>query len=180
MPKILKRPRSHADAMCLHFPDQFDYYWDNLEKACKATTDCAPCAYDLPFASITLNVGRRSCSELHVDANNLAGGLCLVSPYSNFDWKHGGHLVLHQLKVALALPPGSLAFFPSALISHENVPIALHEERRVFTAYSPARLFQWVENGFQPVPHPPDNVKRKRGEEDWKRQVRRFPFGHTF
>jgi hypothetical protein len=176
--------------MCLHFPEQYTYCWDTLEKGCKATTNSIPPNQDLPFASITLNVGRRSCSSLHVDGSNLAGGLCLISPYGRFDWKKGGHIILHELKVVLALPPGSLTFIPSALISHENVPIGLNEERRVFTAHSPASLFQWVEHECQLLSLGTNQGKRKRGDgeeerrrqgdEVWRRQVRRFRRGHTF
>ena len=165
------------------FPEHFDYYDETLEKGLKATKDCAPAGFDAPYASFTLNMGRRSCSELHVDGSNLAAGLCVVSPYGKFDWKKGGHLILHELKVVLALPPGSIAIFPSALISHENVPIGIDEERRVFTAYSPARLFQWVSNNFQPVGDAEIGKmgeKRKRGAEDWLRHVKMFRHGCTF
>jgi hypothetical protein len=136
-----------------------------------------PCAGPLPFASFTLNVGDQSCCQLHVDGCNLAGGICLVSPYGKYDWKKGGHLILHELKVVLALPPGSMVFFPSALISHENIPIAPGEERRVFTAFSPANMFQWVENGFGRVESPGTD---ESGAAEWARQRARFPRAADF
>jgi hypothetical protein len=162
--------------MCYVFPDHYKYYWETLEKVCEKMDRIEPSAEHLPFSSYTLNVGQQSCCPIHVDGCNLAGGICLVSPYGTYSWKKGGHLVLHELKLVLALPPGSFVLFPSALISHENVPIGQKESRRAFTAFSPANLFQWVENGFEPVPILPHDEKIKRGREEWFRQKKRFPF----
>ena len=158
-----------------HFSDQYHYYWRILNTLCSKAPDCEPVADDLPFATYTLNVGGHSVCEAHVDGCNLAGGLCMVSPYGSYDYRKGGHLVLHELKFVLALPPGSIVFFPSALITHENIPIALQEVRRVFTAFSPSYMFQWVEEGCQQVPERTEKERTNLGEEEWVRQRKRFP-----
>jgi hypothetical protein len=75
--------------------------------------------------------------------------MCLISPYGSFDYRAGGHLVLHELKLILELPPGSIVLIPSALITHHNIPIAPGELCQAFTAYTPGRMFQWVENGYK-------------------------------
>lgn len=165
-----------GDALHLAFPDHYEYYWQTLEKVCERLDEIEPSAEHIPFSSFTLNVGQNSCCKLHVDGSNLAGGICLVSPYGSYDWRKGGHLILHELKVILALPPGSFVLFPSALISHENIPIAPTEDRRVFTAFSPARLFQWVENGFGPVLELLECERSLLGRVEWARQKARFPY----
>jgi hypothetical protein len=129
---------------------------------------------DLPFFSITLNVGDKSICIPHVDGNNLTGGLCLASPYGYFDHIRGGHLILHELRLVLALPSGSFILFPSGLITHENIPISAGEVRRAFTAYSPASIFRWRDNGFRLMN---EGVKAELldGELQWAIQKSRFP-----
>lgn len=163
-----------SDIFKKYFPNHFNYYDLCLQQVCDLVPDCSRPVGDLPFAGITLNVGKRSICNVHVDGCNLAGGICLVSPYGVFDHQNGGHLILHELKLALSLPPGSFILFPSALVSHENVPIAEHEERRAFTAFSPGALFQWVEEGFSSVPGLHEKLRHLIGEEDWRIQKSRF------
>lgn len=136
--------------------------------------DCSPPAGDLPFAGITLNVGRQCICEIHVDGCNLAGGVCMVAPFGQFDHTKGGHLILHELRLVLSLPSGSKIFFPSGLISHQNIPIAEHESRRAFTAFSPSAMFQWIDSGFKPVPDIPAQIRWELGEREWKAQKARF------
>jgi hypothetical protein len=167
----------NVDAMYKVFPDIYNYYWDTLEKVCERIPAIEPSDAQIPFSSYTLNVGVQSCCHMHVDGCNLAGGICLISPYGDYNWRKGGHLILHEPKVAIALPPGSFTLIPSALVSHENVPIASEEERRAFTAFSPANLFQWVENGFLPVPAASPQEKQVNGAVEWARQRARFPNG---
>jgi hypothetical protein len=144
------------------FPSHYDYYWHAPERACAKTDEIGPCDQEMPFSSYTFNVSPQSTCHMYIDGCNLAGGLCLISPYEKYDWQKGGHLILHEPKVALALPQGSFVFIPSALISHESVPIMPEEERCAFTAFSPAGLFQWVENDFRRVPSLSSWEKMKR------------------
>lgn len=137
--------------------------------------DCNPPAGDLPFAGITLNVGRQSICEIHVDGCNLAGGLCMVAPFGRFDHTKGGHIILHELRLVVSLPSGSIIFFPSGLISHENIPISPHESRRAFTAFSPSAMFQWIDSGFHSVPDLPNRTRWENGAREWIEQKSRFP-----
>ena len=112
--------------------------------------DCyRPTDSSLPFTSYTLNVGKQCVCKAHKDGANLSTGLCLVCPFGNYDYQQGGHLILHELKMILEVPPGYMVLFPSALITHENIPIQENEDRRVITGFTPASIFQWVENGYQ-------------------------------
>jgi hypothetical protein len=131
-----------------YFPFVYRYYNNVLETVCAISPDCEVPFEGLPFQSYTLNVGSKSISLWHRDSENLALGLCLVIPVGSFDHTKGGHLVLHELKLYLELPSGSIALFPSAVITHENVGISEEESRRAITAFSSGSMFQWVENGF--------------------------------
>jgi hypothetical protein len=117
----------------------------------------------------------------------MACGACLISPYGSFDHKLGGHLVLHELKLILELPPGSIVFIPSALLTHSNIPIGPGETRQAFTAYTPARMFQWVENDFKNVGGSkktkkkiPHEVKVAKGNIVWEAAKKRFPHMYQF
>jgi hypothetical protein len=163
------------DVFLKYFPKHYDYYDSCLQSVCAITPGCNRAASDLPFAGYTLNVGKQCVCRIHVDGSNLAGGLCMVSPFGQFDHTKGGHLILHELNLVLALPPGSIILFPSGLISHQNIPIATDESRQAFTAYSPAYLFQWVEAGFAPVGSKSKDCAWELGEVEWQKQKSRFP-----
>jgi CRISPR/Cas system-associated endonuclease Cas3-HD len=107
--------------------------------------------------------------------------MCLISPYGSFNYKEGGHLVLDELKLILELSPGCIAFIPSALFTHHNIPIAPGEKRQAFTAYTPARMFQWVENGFKCVgkqENIPKKIKKAKGNAVFMAAKKRLP--HIF
>lgn len=170
--------RSNAinlDVFLKYFPSVFDYYQDTLEQVCSLVPGCNVPSNDLPFASYTLNVGKQCTCNNHVDACNLACGLCMVCPFGHFDHKKGGHLIMHELKLVLSVPSGSIVYFPSALISHENIPIAAGETRQAFTAFSPATLFQWADNGYSSVDKTLTKLeKQTKGKEDWTLHKSRF------
>ena len=170
----------------MHYPQMHRYYWSTLGMANPLVYDGHPPSSEVPFASFTLNVGDNSVCDAHVDGCNLAGGLCLDSPFGDFDYQRGGHLILHELKLVLEVPPGSIVLFPSAIITHENIPIQEGERRHCITAFTPGSLFQWTDHRFLPVtatktvrqrystslsrakvPKPDVNV--------WKTMVGRFP-----
>ncbi|KAF9070523.1 hypothetical protein BDP27DRAFT_1195270, partial [Rhodocollybia butyracea] len=58
------------------------------------------------------------------------------------------HLVLWNLKLAIRFPPKSTVLFPSALITHSNIPVQGHEERHLIIQYSSGGLFRWRYNGW--------------------------------
>ncbi|KAJ3712060.1 hypothetical protein C8R42DRAFT_545618, partial [Lentinula raphanica] len=101
------------------------------------------------FAAVTFNLGPRSYSPPHMDADNSASGWCSDTPLGNFDPDKGGHLVLWDLGLIIRFPPGSTILFPSALITHSTIPIQEHETRFAMIQYSSGGLFRWRENGFK-------------------------------
>jgi hypothetical protein len=156
----------------------------------------SPLVYDesapsnrVPFASFTLNVGEQSICGAHIDGINLAAGLCFASPFGKFDYTKGGHLILHELRIVLEVPPGSFVLFPSAIITHENIPISEGESRQSITGFTPGIMFQWVENGFRRInqmPRPKQHshklkpstksVKLTRSPSKvWSTMTQRFP-----
>ncbi|KAJ3762781.1 hypothetical protein F5878DRAFT_550136, partial [Lentinula raphanica] len=101
------------------------------------------------FAALTLNLGPRSFSPPHMDADNGAGGWCTDTPAGNYDPDKGGHLVLWDMGLVIRFPPGSSILFPSALITHSTLPIQETETRYAFIQYSSGGLFRWRGNGFR-------------------------------
>lgn len=138
--------------------------------------DCMRSSDSLPFASYTFNVGKHSICRAHKDGCNLSTGLCLVCPFGNFDHTKGGHLILHELKLVLEVPSGSVVLFPSALITHQNIPIRENESRRAITAFTPGTIFSWVENKYRPTGIWESNqMKDEVGKRIWKTGKSRFP-----
>ncbi|KAJ3963393.1 hypothetical protein EV361DRAFT_770502, partial [Lentinula raphanica] len=81
---------------------------------------------DTSFAAVTFNLGPRSYSPPHMDADNSASGWCADTAMGAFDPDKGGHLVLWDLGFVVRFPPGSTILFPSALITHSTIPIQEH------------------------------------------------------
>ncbi|KAJ3837447.1 hypothetical protein F5878DRAFT_539433, partial [Lentinula raphanica] len=104
---------------------------------------------DTSFAAVTFNLGPRSYSPPHMDADNSASGWCADTAMGAFDPDKGGHLVLWDLGFVVRFPPGSTILFPSALITHSTIPIQEHETRYAMIQYSSGGLFRWRENGFK-------------------------------
>lgn len=103
---------------------------------------------NLPFACVTANTGPQTVCENHKDIKNKApGGLCVVQGLGLFDSRRGGHLVLHELQVIVEMRAGDIIFFPSAVISHETIPISVEERRYSLVWYSAGGLFHWRDAG---------------------------------
>ncbi|KAF6758698.1 hypothetical protein DFP72DRAFT_1064804 [Ephemerocybe angulata] len=101
------------------------------------------------FPAASFNCGPRSVSIRHFDYNNLSFGLCALTSFGTFNWKEGGHLVLHGLKLVVEFPPGTTALLPSAAVEHSNIPIGEGEERMSMAQYAAGGLFRWVAYGFK-------------------------------
>jgi len=71
-------------------------------------------------------------------------GVCGIYVLGDFDWTAGGHLVLHDLGLFLELAPGDLAFFPSASITHYNLPIQPDDTRESLVFYSAGLMFRYI------------------------------------
>lgn len=78
----------------------------------------------------------------HTDPGNKRTGGCTVTPGGRFNWRLGGHLVLEEPGVVLELAPGDNVIFPSASITHYNMPIKGGEERWSIVGYSSGQLFR--------------------------------------
>lgn len=101
----------------------------------------------LQFSGATINAGPQAVSEWHRDCQNLAWGLCAIFVTGRFDHKKHGQLLLREPKVILTLQRGDLVFFPSAVITHRNMPLAEGELRRSLVFYSGGGLFRWIAQG---------------------------------
>lgn len=101
------------------------------------------------FTSATFNLGPRTFCFHHTDSGNLPFGWCVIMALGNFNPRHGGHLVLWDLKLVVDFPPGSSILIPSAILRHSNTKISKGERRYSFTQYSAGGLFRWVDYGFR-------------------------------
>lgn len=114
----------------------------------------------------------------HRDFKNLANGLCAVVSMGNYDYKLGGHLVLHdKIKLIIEFPPGWVIFLPSASVTHSNIGIADNEWRSSITFYTAGSLFRWVAYGFQGEKTlGTEQLKRMDGEKEdrWNNAINLF------
>ncbi|KAJ3543867.1 hypothetical protein NMY22_g2982 [Coprinellus aureogranulatus] len=101
------------------------------------------------FPACGFNCGPQCVTVDHFDHANLSWGLCVVTPFGRFDYRKGGHLVLHGLKKVIEFPPGTSAAFPSAVLEHSNTPVQAGEERTSMTQFAAGGLFRWVSYGCQ-------------------------------
>lgn len=127
----------------------------------------------LPCGTIVVNFGPQTVCNNHRDWHNLVWGWCFILILGSFDWKKGGHIVLHDLKLVLEVCPGDVVAIQSACVSHGTIPIAPGETRYSVTWYSPAGLFQWVAAGLQTMkkwreaPKPGERDPGADGEKRW-------------
>ncbi|KAF6759413.1 hypothetical protein DFP72DRAFT_806676 [Ephemerocybe angulata] len=96
------------------------------------------------FPAVSFNCGPASVCIDHADFNNLSFGLCLITALGDFDYKTGGHVVLHGIKKVIELPPGSTLAIPSSLEVHSNTGIKPSETRYSITQYAAGGLFRWI------------------------------------
>ncbi|KAJ3978843.1 hypothetical protein F5890DRAFT_1559572 [Lentinula detonsa] len=78
---------------------------------------------NMVFATTSVNFGPRTETHPHCDTGNLAHGWCAIIALGDYNPNEGGHLLLWDLGLIIRFPPGSTILFPSALITHSNVPI---------------------------------------------------------
>ncbi|KIO23313.1 hypothetical protein M407DRAFT_42236, partial [Tulasnella calospora MUT 4182] len=132
-------------------PDVYATYSDAHKRiiAENALLDCLHSSdpTKIPFASIAANLGPQTVCYKHRDLKNKANGLCIIYVLGNFDYRRGGHVILHEAKLVVEMRPGDALFIPSAVISHETVPIFEGEERYSLVLYSAGGLFRWLDGG---------------------------------
>lgn len=83
----------------------------------------------------------------HRDIHNFLLAWCAVIAGGPFPYTEGGQLVLHEYKLIVELQPGQMCLFPSALITHCNIPIPKGKQRFSLTLYSPGGLYRYVAYG---------------------------------
>ncbi|THU76536.1 hypothetical protein K435DRAFT_605160, partial [Dendrothele bispora CBS 962.96] len=59
----------------------------------------------------------------HIDAKNVALGLCMIFVYGHFDHSQKCWLVIWEAGIALELPPGVFLLYPSSLFIHFNIDL---------------------------------------------------------
>ncbi|KAG6819939.1 hypothetical protein H0H93_007263 [Arthromyces matolae] len=141
-------------------PKLYEFYCQELSKLFAKHPHLRHTFKNSVFPACTFNCGPTTCTQRHVDFNNLPFGLCAITALGDFNPKQGGHLILYGLKLIIEFPPGSTVLIPSGAIEHGNVPIALGESRLSFTQYAAGGLFRWVTYGFKTIG---DAVGKKRG-----------------
>ncbi|KAF7335859.1 hypothetical protein MSAN_02332400 [Mycena sanguinolenta] len=85
------------------------------------------------FTCVAFNFGPQVSTTLHRDWTDMAGG----------------HVCSGSARLLVEFPPGSLILFPSALISHANIPVRPGETRSSIVQYTPGAVCRFVENDFR-------------------------------
>ncbi|TFK60139.1 hypothetical protein BDN72DRAFT_779789, partial [Pluteus cervinus] len=99
------------------------------------------------FSGATFNLGPKTESFEHTDANNVAYGLCALTSLGAFDPDKGGHLILYDLKLFVRFPRGATILLLSSVLRHGNTPIASNETRMSLSQYCAGGIFQWLRYG---------------------------------
>ncbi|KAI0311995.1 hypothetical protein OF83DRAFT_1041360, partial [Amylostereum chailletii] len=131
-------------------PKMYQYYHNTMVKLKREYGDELKFPYENSlYACTTFNFGPKAVTFPHLDYLNLANGFCTILALGDYNYKTGGHLVLHSLKLIIEFPPNSSFTIMSACCVHSNIGIAPHEYRWSMTQYSVGGLFRWVENNFR-------------------------------
>ncbi|KAG8947699.1 hypothetical protein FRC04_010543 [Tulasnella sp. 424] len=135
----------------------------------------------LPFASLTANLGPQTVCQAHRDIKNKAsGGICGIKTLGPYNWQLGGHIVLHELGLVVEMRPGDIIFFPSAVITHETIPVSPDEKRYSLVWYSAGGLFRWCDADFQSLRNwatqdpTAYNAHQEKGETRWTNGWKNF------
>lgn len=99
------------------------------------------------FPASTINTGESVVCKPHRDASNDAAGICLDYVDGDYDVHQGGHLILHEARRIVKLRLGGIILFPSAIITHENLPLRPDETRFSITGYIAGGLRRYLAAG---------------------------------
>ncbi|THV07307.1 hypothetical protein K435DRAFT_643672, partial [Dendrothele bispora CBS 962.96] len=136
-----------SSAYATFSPKNYKYYKDGMDNLAQKLPGLSPNFPRSVFASISVNFGPRTCTQVHTDSKNTAHGMCAVTALGDFNPKVGGHIVLWDLKIVLEFPPGCTVLLPSALIRHSNIPIQQNETRYSITQYTAGGIWRWLDAG---------------------------------
>lgn len=128
------------------------------------------------FTACTCNLGPQTICDSHRDPLDLAYGPSAMYISGSFDGSRGGQLILHEPRLVIHLYPGDIIFFPSACITHGNLPIATGETRRSLVLYMAGGLVRYDAQGlrtkaaWEANPNGPDEIEAHdaKGEERWE------------
>jgi hypothetical protein len=122
----------------------------------------------IPWSATSYNTGPQAESVGHNDAKNFLYNLCLVGVFaSDMNHQRYGHFIIHDLKTIIEFKHGDIVIFPSALLKHENSPLADGVFRRSVVCYMAGGLARWIAQG-----HAGDTTPMKI-ENDQKAKKRR-------
>lgn len=103
-----------------------------------------------PWHAATNNTNSHSTVAYnHRDYNNGVETFCGVQAGGKFGFGQGGQLVLHELHLIVEFQPGQVVLFPSALITHCNIPLKDGDSRFSITLYSPGGLYRYAAYSFR-------------------------------
>lgn len=134
--------------MSTWFPAHVRDYQSCLKTYAGLDETLVPPSPHLPFPALTINAGRVTVCHPHRDSPNDAAGICLDWVLGSYDVRRGGQLVLHEPRKILALEPGRVVLFPSAIVTHETIPISPGEWRSGVTGYAAGGLWRYMAQGF--------------------------------
>lgn len=146
---MAERMPESLDLFSEHMPDLRDCYRETNNALIKHYPHLQLPYPNASFAATTINLGPQTVARPHTDCANVVWGTCTDSPFGDYDWTKGGQLILHGPRLILELRPGDVAFFPSACIEHENLPISEGETRYSVISYSAGALFLHRDQQFQ-------------------------------
>jgi hypothetical protein len=129
-------------------PALFQYYGMELTALFKHYPALKSNFMNSIFPAASFNCGPQSISAFYFNYGNLSFGLCSLTALGNFNYREGGHLILHTLKKVVEFPLHSTILLPSAAIEHANSLIASHETRYSIAQYAAGGLFCWVAHDF--------------------------------
>ncbi|KIY63762.1 hypothetical protein CYLTODRAFT_125385 [Cylindrobasidium torrendii FP15055 ss-10] len=101
----------------------------------------------LPYALTTVNFGKQTVCDTHMDDKDFAFMQSVLKCFGSFDYRKGGHLLFPSLKLAVQFPQGAEAYFPTARLPHANTRIGPSEKRYSITSYSSGGHFEWAYRG---------------------------------
>ncbi|PPQ84225.1 hypothetical protein CVT24_004612, partial [Panaeolus cyanescens] len=145
----IKRLATFASyAFAMWAPNVYGYYRKQISLLLSKMPSLKWTFYNMIWLCATINFGPHVCCLPHRDLLNLPFGWCSIIALGDFDYRKGGHLVLHDLRMVIEFPPGCVILIPSALLNHANTPLQAGERRMSFTQFCAGGIFRFIENGF--------------------------------
>ncbi|EJD46696.1 hypothetical protein AURDEDRAFT_43093, partial [Auricularia subglabra TFB-10046 SS5] len=101
------------------------------------------CAFNLPFAAHTFNLGPFVRCWFHRDAWNFTLGWCPVLVLGLFDHRTSAQFIMVEPRIVMELRPGDLMLMMSSVITHGTAPLLKGETRMSWTCFTAGAIFRW-------------------------------------